>query len=74
MMKALDHFDCPGKCLWPRYHADLLKMESQKIFMSSEVRYTDIGMVRQIRLHSVDSQVSAADRIGTVKESLSALT
>ena len=49
-------------------------MESQKIFMSSEVRYTDIGMVRQIRLHSVDSQVSAADRIGTVKESLSALT
>ena len=55
MMKALDHSDCPGKCLWPRYHADLLKMESQKIFMSSEVRYTDIGTVRQIRLHSVDS-------------------
>ena len=74
MMKALDHSDCPGKCLWPRYHADLLKMESQKIFMSSEVRYTDIGTVRQIRLHSVDSQVSAADGIGTVKESLSALT
>ena len=29
MMKALDHSDCPGKCLWPRYHVDLLKMKGQ---------------------------------------------
>ena len=28
IMKALDHSDCTGKCLWSRYHADLLKMES----------------------------------------------
>ena len=56
MMKALDHSDCPGKCLWPRYHADLLKMESQKTFMGSEVKYTNIGTVRQTRLHSVDAK------------------
>ena len=74
MMKALDHSDCPGKCLWPRYHADLLKMESQKTFMGSEVKYTNIGTVRQTRLHSVDTQVSAADGIGMVKERLSTLT
>ena len=66
MMKALDHSDCPGKCLWPWYHANLLKMESQKTFMGSEVKYTNIGMVRQTRLHSVDAQVSAADGIGIV--------
>ena len=74
MMKALDHSDCPGKCLWPRYHSDLLKMESQKTFMGSEVKYTNIGTVRQTRLHSVDTQVSAADGIGMVKERLSTLT
>ena len=74
MMKALDHSDCPGKCLWPRYHADLLKMESQKTFMGSEVKYTNIGTVRQTRLHSVDAQVSAADGIGMAKERLSTLT
>ena len=74
MMKALDHSDCPGKCLWPRYHADLLKMESQKIFMGSEVKHTNIGTVRQTRLHSVDSQVSAADGNRMVKERLSTLT
>ena len=74
MMKALDHSDCPGKCLWPRYHADLLKMESQKTFMGSEVKYTNIGTVRQTKLHSVDAQVSAADGIGMVKERLSTLT
>ena len=74
MIKALDHSDCPGKCLWPRYHADLLKMESQKTFRGSEVKYTNIGTVRQTRLHSVDAQVSAADQIGMVKERLSTLT
>ena len=56
------------------YHADLLKMESQKTFMGSKVKYTNIGTVRQTRLHSVDAQVSAADRIGMVKERLSTLT
>ena len=74
MMKALDHSDCPQKCLWPRYHADVLKMESQKTFMGSEVKYTNIGTVRQTRLHSVDVQVSAADGIGMVKKRLSTLT
>ena len=74
MMKALDHSDCPGKCLWPRYHADLLKMESQKTFMGSEVKYTNFSTVRQTRLHSVNAQVSAADGIGMVKERLSTLT
>ena len=73
-MKALDHSDCPQKCLWPRYHADVLKMESQKTFMGSEVKYTNIGTVRQTRLHSVDVQVSAADGIGMVKKRLSTLT
>ena len=73
-MKALDHSNCLGKCLWPRYHADLLKMKSQKIFMGSEVKHTNIGTVRQTRLHSVDSQVSAADGNGMVKERLSTLT
>ena len=68
MMKALDHSNCPEKCLWRRYHADLLKMENQKIFMGSEVKYTDIGTVRQTRLHSIDALVSAADGIGMVKE------
>ena len=74
MIKALDHSDCPEKCLWPRYHVDLLKMESQKIFRGSEVKYINIGTVRQTRLHSVDAQVSAADLIGMVKERLSTLT
>ena len=60
MMKALDHSDCPGNCLWPRFHADLLKVESQKTFMGFEVKYTYIGTVRQTRLHSMDAQVSAA--------------
>ena len=49
-------------------------MESQKIFLGSEVRYTNIGTLRQTRLHSVDAQVSAADGIGMVKERLSTLT
>ena len=74
MMKALDHSNCPEKCLWRRYHADLLKMENRKIFMGSEVKYTDIGTVRQTRLHSVDAQVSVAAGIGMVKERLSTLT
>ena len=42
--------------------------------MGSEVKYTNIGTVRQTRLHSVDAQVSAADGIGMVKERLSTLT
>ena len=74
MMKALYHSNCPKKYLWRKYHADLLKMESQKTFMSSEVKYTDIGTVRQTRLHSVDAQVSVAGEIGMVKERLSTLT
>ena len=36
-------------------------MKSQKTFMGSEVKYTNIGTLRQTRLHSVDAQVSAAD-------------
>ena len=74
MMKALDNSNCPEKCLWRRYHSDLLKMESQKTFMSPEVKYTDIGTVRQTRLHSVDAQVSVAGGIGMVKQRLSTLT
>ena len=74
MIKALDHSDCPGECLWPRYHADLLKMESRKTFMGSQVKYTNISTVSQTRLHSVNVQVSGADRIGMVKERLSTLT
>ena len=49
-------------------------MESQKIFIGSEVKYTNIGTVRQTRLHSVDVQVSAADGISMVKKRLSTLT
>ena len=49
-------------------------MESQKTFLGSEVKYTNIGTLRQTRLHSVDAQVSAADGIGMVKERLSTLT
>ena len=49
-------------------------MENQKIFMSSEVKYTDIGTVGQTRLHSIDAHVSAVDGIGMVKERLSTLT
>ena len=74
MMKALDHSNCPEKCFWRRYPADLLKMENQKIFMGSEVKYTDIGTVRQTRLHSIDAHVSAADGIGMGKERLSTVT
>ena len=74
MMKALDYSNCPRKCLWSRYHADLLKMESQQTFMGFEVKYTNIGSVRQTRLHSVDAQVYAADGISILKERLSILT
>ena len=51
MMKALDHGSCPEKCLWRRYHADLLKMKIQKIFMNSEVKYTDIGKANKTSFH-----------------------
>ena len=74
MMQPLDHSDCPKKCSWLRYHADLLKMKSQKTFTSSEVKYTNIGKLRQTRLHSVDAQLSVAHGIGMVKERLSTLT
>ena len=43
-------------------------MENQKIYMGSKVKYTDIGTVRQARFHSMDAHVSAAGRIGMVKE------
>ena len=49
------------------------KMESQKTFMGSEVKYTNIGTLRQTRLHSVDAQLSVAYRIGMVKERFSTL-
>ena len=49
-------------------------MESQKTIMGSEVKYTNIGTIRQTRLHSVDVQVSAAGGIGMVKKRLSTLT
>ena len=42
--------------------------------MSPEVKYTDIGTVRQTRLHSVDAQVSVAGGIGMVKQTLCTLT
>ena len=48
-MKALYHSNSPKKYLWRKYHADLLKMESLKTFMSSEVKYTEIGTVRQTK-------------------------
>ena len=49
-------------------------MESQKTFMDSEVKYTNIGTLRQTKLHSMDAQVSATDATGMVKERLSTLT
>ena len=49
-------------------------MESQKTFIGSEIKYTNIGTVRKTRLHSVDAQVSAADKIGMMKERLTTLT
>ena len=66
-MKALNHSDCPEKCLWLRYYADLLEMESQKTSMGS-------GTLRETRLHSVDVQLSVADGIEMVKERLFTLT
>ena len=42
--------------------------------MGSEARSTNIGTVKQTALHSVDTQVSAADGIGMVKKRLSSLT
>ena len=38
-------------------------MKSQKTFIGSEVRYANIGMLSQTRLHSVVAQVSEADGI-----------
>ena len=71
MMKALDHSNCLGKCLWPRYHADLLKMEGQKTFIGSEVKHTNIGTVRQTR-HGFPSFCSRRNWHG--EERLSTLT
>ena len=42
--------------------------------MDSEVKYTNIGTLRQTKLHSMDAQVSATDATGMVKERLSTLT
>ena len=35
--------------------------------MGFEVKYTNIGTVRQTRVHSVDAQVSAADGISMMR-------
>ena len=42
--------------------------------MDSEIKYPNIGTIRQTRLLSVDAQVSAAGRISMVKERLFTLT
>ena len=42
-------------------------MGSQQTFMGFEVKYTNIGTVRQTRVHSVDAQVSAADGISMMR-------
>ena len=42
-------------------------MGSQQTFMSFEVKYTNIGTVRQTRVHSVDAQVSAADGLSMMR-------
>ena len=60
-MKALDHSD--SQKIINKKYADLLKMKSQKTFIGSEVRYANIGMLSQTRLHSVVVQVSEADGI-----------
>ena len=62
MMKALDHWYCTEKCLWPSYYADLLKIEIQKT-VGSEVKYTNIGTLRETRLHSADARLFVADGI-----------
>ena len=68
MMKAFDHSHCPKNCSLPRYHTDLLKMEGQKTFMDSEVKYRNIGKLRQTRIHFVDGQLSVADGIAMVNK------
>lgn len=47
------------------YHADLLKMKNQKTFIDSEVKYSNIGTLRQTKLHSVHAQLSAEDMKNT---------
>ena len=42
-------------------------MGSQQTFMGFEVKYTNIGTVRQTRVHSVNAQVSAADGISMMR-------
>ena len=61
--ERLGSFRLSQNYLWLRYHADLLKIKSEKTFIGSEVRYKNTGTLRQTRLHSVVAQVSAADKI-----------
>ena len=42
--------------------------------MGSEIKYTNIGKLKQTRLHSVNTQLSVADGIAVMKERLSTLT
>ena len=72
--KALYHWDYAKKCLWSSYYADLLKMEIQRTFMGFEVEFTNIGTLRQTKLHSADARLSVADGIAIVRERLSNLT
>ena len=49
-------------------------MEIQRTFIGFEVEFTNIGTLRQTKLHSADARLSVADGIAMVRERLSNLT
>ena len=79
MMECIEHKHCPPddpdnkKCLWPRYHEDLMLMEKDSKYMAAKVENVNMGSCRQTRLQSSSGELQVADGIGLVKERLTTL-
>ena len=74
MMNAIDHTSCPEKkCLWPRYHSDVTKMNEDSKYMGSTINHINIGTIRQTRFHSNHTELTIADGLYMVKERLKTL-
>ena len=66
----MDHASCPEKCLWERYHADILEMESNDTYMNTSIGNVNIGTSRQTRLTAQNDSIVIADGLSLVKERL----
>ena len=70
LFTTMDHSNCPAKCQWERYHADLILMESKKTYMGVSIGNINIGTTRQTRLAAQNDLVHVADGTALVQERL----